>query len=186
LAEDTVGDTDTVRIATEDTPQCRLLTETIECESDNATANMHTVVVESSPITCPSVSECFSSTESQQLHLQMRNVGSTDPSPMTAQSPCARSAGTPPRFLFGGGDEEQFAAARRTVELLGGSVVWPVESSFDESCTHLVLWKMTRTEKYLCACAAGKVSLPLPLHPVTSCQHTILLRVKKRNRIVPV
>jgi hypothetical protein len=152
--------------------------------------------MESSQITSASVSECLPSIASQQRHLLMQNPGSADPSPMTAQSPCASAAGTPPRFLFGGGDEEQFAAARRTVELLGGSVVWPVESSFDESCTHLVLWKMTRTEKYLCACSAGKVSL-LPslyprlhrcLYPVTFFHHNLLVRIREeeRHHILPV
>lgn len=55
------------------------------------------------------------------------------------------------RFQFGGGDDEEMAYARSVVESLGGSVVT------DDSCTHLVLWKITRTEKYLCACASGKV-----------------------------
>ena len=62
-----------------------------------------------------------------------------------------------PVFLFGGGTEEQFQQSRTMVEALGGSVVWPVENCYDPRCTHLLLWKMTRTEKYLCACAAGKV-----------------------------
>ena len=55
------------------------------------------------------------------------------------------------RFQFGGGNDEEMTYARSVVESLGGSVVT------DDSCTHLVLWKITRTEKYLCACAAGKV-----------------------------
>ena len=55
------------------------------------------------------------------------------------------------RFQFGGGDDDEITYARTIVESLGGSVV------ADDSCTHLVLWKMTRTEKYLCACASGKV-----------------------------
>ena len=55
------------------------------------------------------------------------------------------------RFQFGGGDDEEMTYARSVVESLGGSVVT------DDSCTHLVLWKITRTEKYLCACASGKV-----------------------------
>jgi BRCA1 C Terminus (BRCT) domain len=55
------------------------------------------------------------------------------------------------RFQFGGGDDEEMTYARTVVESLGGSVVT------DDSCTHLVLWKITRTEKYLCACASGKV-----------------------------
>lgn len=62
-----------------------------------------------------------------------------------------------PVFLFGGGTEEQFQQSRTMVESLGGSVVWPVENCYDPRCTHLLLWRMTRTEKYLCACAAGKV-----------------------------
>ena len=55
------------------------------------------------------------------------------------------------RFQFGGGDDDEITYARTIVESLGGSVV------ADDSCTHLVLWKLTRTEKYLCACASGKV-----------------------------
>lgn len=64
-----------------------------------------------------------------------------------------------PRFLFGGGSEEQVVSARSVVKALGCTSVWPVESKYDESCTHLILWDLKRTEKYLCACAAGKVSI---------------------------
>jgi hypothetical protein len=38
-------------------------------------------------------------------------------------------------------------------------VFWPVESRFEENCTHLILWEVKRTEKYLCSCAAGKVPI---------------------------
>ena len=62
------------------------------------------------------------------------------------------------RFLFGGGNEEEVLQAKMAVEMIGGSVIFPIESKFDESCTHLILWEVKRTEKYLCACAAGKVS----------------------------
>ena len=62
------------------------------------------------------------------------------------------------RFLFGSGNEEEVFQAKLAVEMLGGSVIFPIESKFDESCTHLILWEVKRTEKYLCACAAGKVS----------------------------
>lgn len=74
-----------------------------------------------------------------------------------------------PVFLFGGGTEEQFQQSRAMVEALGGSVVWPVENCYDPRCTHLMLWKMTRTEKYLCACAAGKVRrLNTIIYPICS------------------
>ena len=62
------------------------------------------------------------------------------------------------RFLFGGGSDEEIFNATEIVKLLGGSVISPINSKFDDSCTHLILWDMKRTEKYLCACAAGKVS----------------------------
>ena len=62
------------------------------------------------------------------------------------------------RFLFGGGSDEEIFKATEIVKLLGGSVISPINSKFDDSCTHLILWDMKRTEKYLCACAAGKVS----------------------------
>ena len=62
------------------------------------------------------------------------------------------------RFLFGGGNEDEVFQAKKAVEMLGGSVIFPIESKFDESCTHLILWEVKRTEKYLCACSAGKVS----------------------------
>ena len=65
---------------------------------------------------------------------------------------------SPYRFLFGGGNEEEVFQAKKAVEMLGGSVIFPIESKFDESCTHLILWEVKRTEKYLCACSAGKVS----------------------------
>lgn len=69
----------------------------------------------------------------------------------------AKTSRVCPTFLFGGGTEEQFRLSRAMVESLGGTVVWPIENCYDQRCTHLLLWKMTRTEKYLCACAAGKV-----------------------------
>jgi BRCA1 C Terminus (BRCT) domain len=66
------------------------------------------------------------------------------------------------RFQFGGGDDEEMTYARSVVESLGGSVVT------DDSCTHLVLWKITRTEKYLCACASGKVQCKRTFYRDTS------------------
>jgi hypothetical protein len=30
-------------------------------------------------------------------------------------------------------------------------------SKYDPRCTHLIIWELKRTEKFLCACAAGKV-----------------------------
>ena len=167
MVEESVGDVEhTVGMPTLTNSQRGLLIKTVDRESENTAVNVHTAVLESSQITCASESKCLPSSSALVASQQQAE----DPSPVTAPSPCATTADLPPRFLFGGGDEEQFITARRIVELLGGTVVWPVESAFDESCTHLVLWKMTRTEKYLCACAAGKVSLPLP-HSVI---HTLL------------
>lgn len=39
---------------------------------------------------------------------------------------------------------------------LGINVIWPVEQHYDFTCTHLILDEIKRTEKFLCACAAGK------------------------------
>lgn len=159
--------------ALEDTPHCEVLTETAgadkKFDSDNTEDTVHTAVAGSSQIKGVALSESPSIVPQQpHLHLLLhaQKLGSVSADIHTVSA----TGAPPPRFLFGGGDEEQFLAARRVVELCGGSVVWPVESSFDESCTHLVLWKMTRTEKYLCACAAGKVRLfsPSPIATPTT------------------
>jgi twin BRCT domain/BRCA1 C Terminus (BRCT) domain len=60
-------------------------------------------------------------------------------------------------FLFGGGSFEDFGWAKLIVESLGGEVIgsWPPDNQFVYGCTHLILWELRRTEKFLCACASG-------------------------------
>ena len=38
-----------------------------------------------------------------------------------------------------------------------GREVTASRSKYDPSCTHIIMWELRRTEKFLCACAAGKV-----------------------------
>lgn len=60
-------------------------------------------------------------------------------------------------FLLGGCSDKQLSRARDLLERLGGQVLVSSEGAFDPRCTHLLLWKFARTEKFMCACAAGKV-----------------------------
>lgn len=57
-------------------------------------------------------------------------------------------------FLLGGGSSAKHRAARELIERLGGAV----QTAYHSTCTHLLLWRVERTEKCLCFCAAGKVS----------------------------
>lgn len=61
-------------------------------------------------------------------------------------------------YLLGGGEKlRNEAKFKDVITRLGGHVVWPIRNLF-ENCTHLILNNTTsRTEKYLCACAAGLV-----------------------------
>ncbi len=61
-------------------------------------------------------------------------------------------------YLLGGGEKlRKETKFKDTITRLGGNVVWPIRNLF-ENCTHLILNNTaSRTEKYLCACAAGLV-----------------------------
>jgi hypothetical protein len=64
-----------------------------------------------------------------------------------------------PVFLLGGGLHVKYRAleqeAKEMIMSLGGTVL-PPNSSYNE-CTHLILWELKRTEKFLCCCVSGKV-----------------------------
>lgn len=68
----------------------------------------------------------------------------------------------PRRFAFGGGrhDDSIMTIAKSQLEALGAEVVWPAAPRFDDdgACMHLVVFgeQLKRTEKYLCAVAAGR------------------------------
>jgi hypothetical protein len=76
-------------------------------------------------------------------------------SPMKSRQPY-----TAPIFLLGGGSHVKYRAleqeARDMITSLGGTVLSST-SSYNE-CTHLILWELKRTEKFLCCCVSGKVS----------------------------
>jgi hypothetical protein len=81
---------------------------------------------------------------------------------VTAQLPpveSSSSSSSSPRrcFLLGGGSDIGFYASsgRTVLEGLGATVVWPLETKF-ELCTHVILWELKRTEKFLCAVASGR------------------------------
>jgi hypothetical protein len=69
-------------------------------------------------------------------------------------------ANLPPVFLLGGGSHAKYRSleqdAREIITRLGG-VVLSTNSSY-ATCTHLILWELKRTEKFLCCCVSGKVS----------------------------
>lgn len=66
---------------------------------------------------------------------------------------------TSPVFLLGGGSHAKYRVleqeARDIIIRLGGTVL-PMNSQYS-TCTHLILWELKRTEKFLCCCASGKV-----------------------------
>ena len=63
-------------------------------------------------------------------------------------------------YLLGGGEKlRKETKFKNVITRLGGNVVWPIKNMY-ENCTHLILNNTSsRTEKFLCACAAGLVSL---------------------------
>lgn len=65
----------------------------------------------------------------------------------------------PPVFLLGGGSHSKYRSleqdARDIISRLGGTILSPTLPY--SSCTHLILWELKRTEKYLCCCVSGKV-----------------------------
>jgi hypothetical protein len=78
---------------------------------------------------------------------------------------------TPPVFLLGGGSHAKYRAleqeARDIIIRLGGTVL-STNSSYS-TCTHLILWELKRTEKFLCCCVSGKVILLSSLCPLLIC-----------------
>ena len=70
----------------------------------------------------------------------------------------------PVRFAFGGGrhDDSKMELAKAQLHALGADVAWPAAAPrFDDAaaclCTHLVMFgELKRTEKFLCAAAAGR------------------------------
>ena len=61
-------------------------------------------------------------------------------------------------FLLSGGSSKKQSHAREILENMGGVVLSTQQGAYNPKCTHLLLWKLERTEKCICACAAGNVS----------------------------
>ena len=61
---------------------------------------------------------------------------------------------TAPRVLLSALDAEQKRRLQDIIRRLGGQTI--EQNTFDRSCTHLVVGKANRTEKYLAALASGK------------------------------
>lgn len=61
-------------------------------------------------------------------------------------------------FMFGTASDKKISKSRAILESLGGVVLPSEGHGYDMQCTHLLLWRFERTEKCMCACAAGKVS----------------------------
>eukprot|EP01041_Mallomonas_annulata_P007281 gene7281-14847_t len=79
-------------------------------------------------------------------------------------------------FQLGTATERELSLASQTIRALGGCVVTDgngngsgnvrererkqeqeqVSHRYNDACTHLIMWKPKRSEKFLCACAAGK------------------------------
>lgn len=61
-----------------------------------------------------------------------------------------------PSFIFGGGLKSEHKIYKQIIEELGGIVIWPVVPNYDNNCTHLILFELKRTEKFLCCCSEKK------------------------------
>ena len=61
-------------------------------------------------------------------------------------------------FMLGTASAEKSSKARAVLERLGAVVLTSEGGAYDTLCTHMLLWRFERTEKCMCACAAGKVS----------------------------
>lgn len=77
----------------------------------------------------------------------------------------------PPVFLLGGGSHSKYRSleqhAKDIIHRLGGAIL--SSNSPYSSCTHLILWELKRTEKYLCCCVSGKV---LSHFCLSECHHS--------------
>lgn len=107
------------------------------------------------PVSTSVIPSCSASSSS------MTAPQNSPPSSQTSLSLTLSSSSSPPKkiFLLGGGSSSKHENAREVIEGLGGEVITTAGGAYDSQCTHLLLWRFERTEKCMCACAAGKVNL---------------------------
>jgi hypothetical protein len=137
--------------------------EAMRVDKTSAIGTLPPLVYTRSPVSPPACTSVSPPASPHNISSSPHNISS---SPHISSSPAlalpvASSPVPPPQkqklFLLSGGTTDQHNVARNVLERLGGRVLTSQGSAYDPQCTHLLLWSFKRTEKCMCACAAGKV-----------------------------
>jgi hypothetical protein len=128
---------------------------------DAVAGALNSPTVDSCPISSPEISAISPNLSNCSSQPISQSLPSSALSPTASQSQSSlvslSTSLAPKKFLLGGGSSKRHKHAREVIEALGGIVLTTSGGAYDPSCTHLLLWRFERTEKCMCACAAGKV-----------------------------